>query len=77
MPCKMSVLHERTFATEFLGELNEPEPPSGFPRSLAICDMTNDLGNPLGGAGLFNSPINSVSQHLFQIQMCVLTSKGA
>ena len=21
--------------------------------------MVNDLGNPLGGAGLFNSPINS------------------
>ena len=35
---------------EFIGELNEPTPPSGFPRPLAIL---------LGGAGLFNSPINS------------------
>ena len=24
-----------------------------------MSHMANDLGNPLGGAGLFNSPINS------------------
>ena len=24
-----------------------------------MSHMTNDLGNPLGGVGLFNSPINS------------------
>ena len=40
---------------EFIGELNEPAPPSGFHRSLAICDMTNDLGNSLGCASLFKS----------------------
>jgi hypothetical protein len=48
--------------SEFIGELNKPTPPSGFPRSLIICDiiMANGLGNPLGGVGFFNSPTNSV-----------------
>ena len=33
---------------------NEPTPPSGFPRSLAIWTLDiDDLGNLLGGAGLF------------------------
>ena len=34
---------------------NEPTPPSGFPRSLmSYVQQANDLGNPLGGVGLFH-----------------------
>ena len=38
--------------------LNKPASPSGFPRSLAIWKLDinelSELGNPLGGAGMFN-----------------------
>ena len=39
MQKNVSFLHERTFATELIGELNEPALPSGLLRSLAICDI--------------------------------------
>ena len=45
---------------DFIRELNEPTPPC---RSLKFCSSAvgrrQNLGDPLGGAGSFNSSINS------------------
>ena len=48
---------------EFIRELNKPAPTSG---SAKFYSPAKNLGDPQGGAGLFNSPINSVLSRKFE-----------